>query len=157
MELQIGVDLVLILRCLAGLLWGVLLACFLQFHRMGQFLAHERTWVSVIIGVGADLLLGIGATWWQLWLVVAFSSVGVIVRSLSNERQAPDPALNKYKTKWQMEEALDAIGDVITELASALALGTPEALMHVSKALGRAHSASRNLTLARYGEPEKKS
>lgn len=155
MEMQFSVDLLLIGRCLGALLWGIGLALFLQFHRMGKFLADERTWLTVIVGVGVDMLLGIGGTWWELWLVIAFSSIGIIWRSLRNEERET-PNVKAYKTLWAMEAALDAVGDVITELTKGLEVGTPEALAHVSRALSKAHVASRNLTLARYGETGKK-
>ena len=155
MQMQLAVDLLLIGRCFGALFWGICLACFLQFHRMGTFLAEERTWLTVVVGVGVDLLLGIGATWWEIWLIVAFSSLGIIWRSLRNEAHET-PSVKAYKTLWAMEAALDAMGDVITELTKALEVGTPEALAHVSRALAKAHIASRNLTLARYGETGKK-
>lgn len=156
MQMQFGVDLLLIGRCLMALFWGIGLACFLQFHRMGKFLAEERTWLTVTVGVGVDLLLGIGATWWEIWLIVAFSSLGIVWRSLRNEAHET-PSVKAYKTLWAIEAALDAVGDVITELEKALELRTTtEALVHVSRALAKAHFASRNLTLARYGETGKK-
>jgi hypothetical protein len=147
MQMQFSVDLLLIWRCLGALLWGIGLACFLQFHRMGAFLAKERTWLTVIVGVGVDLLLAIGAAWWEVWLIVAFSSLGIVWRSLHNE-ESDTPNVKAYKTLWAMEAALDAVGDVITELQKALE--TSDGLAHVSKV------ASRSLTLARYGEAGKK-
>ncbi len=156
MSTQITLDFVLIARCLGALVWGIGLACFLQYQRLGQFLAHERAWLSVIIGVGGDLLLGIGAAWWQLWLIVACSSLGVIARSLNNEQAAPEPALNKYKTKWAMEETIDACGSIITALEHALSAPDDAGRVRcISTALSAAHQASRHITFARYGEPEK--
>jgi len=61
MVTQITLDFGLITRCLGALCWGILLAVFLQFSRMGRFLAVERTWITVVVGVGVDLLIGIGA------------------------------------------------------------------------------------------------
>ena len=133
------------------------MAVFLQFSRMGRFLAGERTWLAVAAGVGVDLLIGIGATWWALWLIFAFSSVGIITRSLINEHREPEPALNRYRVKWQMEDTIDRCGDVIGALEKALAAqddGTR--VQHISQALTAAHRASREITAARYGEPEKK-
>jgi hypothetical protein len=140
---QIPVDLVLIARCFGALLWGILLAVFLQYNKFGRFLAVERTWLTVVAGVGVDLLIGIGAAWWGLWLIVVFSSLGIIARSLLNEHQETEPALNRYKTKWQMEKALDATDDATR-------------VQHISRALTAAHQASREITAARYGTPEKK-
>ncbi|MBN2005013.1 MAG: hypothetical protein JXA21_16760 [Anaerolineae bacterium] len=157
MVTQISVDLMLIGRCFTALCWGILLAVFLQFSRMGRFLAAERTWLSVVAGVGIDLLIGIGATWWQMWLIVVFSSLGIIARSLLNEHSETEPALNRYKTKWQMEDTIDRCGDVIGALEKALAATDDGArVQHISQALTAAHQASREITAARYGMPEKK-
>lgn len=157
MVTQITLDFGLITRCLGALCWGILLAVFLQFSRMGRFLAVERTWITVVVGVGVDLLIGIGATWWVLWLIVVFSSVGIIARSLINEHQETEPALNRYRVKWQMEDTIDRCGDVIGALEKALAAQEDGArVQHISQALTAAHQASRGITAARYGEPEKK-
>jgi hypothetical protein len=113
--------------------------------------------VTVVAGVGVDLLLGIGAPWWTLWLIVACSSVGIIARSLLNEHAETEPALNRYKTKWQMEDTIDRCGDVIGALEQALAAHDEATrVQHISQALTAAHQASRDITAARYGEPEKK-
>jgi len=154
---QITVDFALIARCSAALLWGILLACFLQYHSLGQFLARERTWLTVVIGVGVDLLIGIGAAWWHIWLIIAVSSLGIIVRSLSNEHADPEPALNRYKVKWALEQALDGCGSIITVLEKALSTdGDARRVRLISEALSAAHKASREITFARYGEPERK-
>jgi hypothetical protein len=74
---------------LAGV-WGVVWAVFLQWHGWGRWLAVRRTWLSVVVGVGGDLLILGLVVDWQVWLVVAgvvaASSIGMIVRSLYNER-----------------------------------------------------------------------
>lgn len=154
METQIVLDWGLFWRCLAALLWGALWAAFLQYHRLGRFLAVERTWVTVVIGVGVDLLIGIGATWWALWCIVACSSLGVIARSLRNEARELEPTLNRYRTKWLMESTMDRLGDALTELERALQAESEGArLSHISLALSAAHQASRDIAAARYGEP----
>jgi len=154
-ETQITVDFLLISRCLGAVLWGGLVAALLQFTKLGQFIASERTWIAVIIGVGGDLLIGIGAEWWVMWMIVAFSSLGIIVRSLVNEHDT-EPALNRYKTKWAMEKCVDHCGEVIGALDKALtADGEAKRVRWISTALGAAHQASREITYARYGEPEK--
>lgn len=157
MMTQITLDFGLIARCLGALCWGILLAMFLQFNRVGRFLAEERTWLTVVAGVGVDLLIGIGAAWWQMWLIVVCSSVGIITWTLLNEHQETEPALNRYKTKWQMEDTIDRCGDVIGALEKALAAHDDGArVQHISQALTAAHQASRVITAARYGEPERK-
>lgn len=156
MDVQIAVDLGLILRCSAALLWGVLWACAIQFSRLGKFLATERTWIVVVIGVGVDLLLGIGAAWWVFWLIMAFSSIGIIARSLINEHEY-NPDVNSYKHKWSLEDAIDHIGDTIGYLEQALeADGMDESHANVSRALSQMHQTRRIIEVARYGQPEKK-
>lgn len=72
-----------------ALFWGFVLAGFLQFVPIGRFLAKRRTWITVVVGIGLDLVLGYLMLPWEAWLamveIVALSSVGIIVRSLYNE------------------------------------------------------------------------
>ena len=82
---------------LLALFWGVLWAFFLQFTDLGQFLASRRTWITVVVGVGVDLLIVLLlyytlptlddplVTWLHLFAVVGFSSLGIIGRSLWRE------------------------------------------------------------------------
>ena len=76
---------------LLALLWGACWALFLQHHAWGQWLAVRRTWLTVVIGVGVDLallaLLLDLAAWLTTAAVIAASSVGIIVRSIANERR----------------------------------------------------------------------
>ena len=53
---------------LLAAVWGVVWALFLQYHPWGQWLAVRRTWLTV---AG----------------VIAASSLGIIVRSIANERR----------------------------------------------------------------------
>lgn len=154
---QIDIDLVLISRCSFALLWGILWAVFIQYNKLGQFIGEERTWIAVVVGVGVDLLIGIAALWWQLWLVIAFSSVGIIIRSLLNEKREANPAVNRYKVKWAMEAGVDNCGAIICLLEKALGTDSEsKRVRFISEALSAAHKASREITFARYGEPEKK-
>lgn len=156
LEMQLSIDLLLIGRCLLALLWGVLWAVTIQFSRLGRFLVKERTWITVVIGVGIDLLIGIGATWWGMWLVVAFSSIGVIARSLINEHNSPEPALNAYRTKWEMQDAIDCCGDAIGLLTAGLEAEEDGLRGKASKALAQVYKAQRLMTEARYGRKQKR-
>lgn len=75
---------------LLAVVWGVLWALFLQYHGWGQWLAVRRTWLTVVIGVGVDLALLAAlldlAAWLTTAAIIAASSVGIIVRSIANER-----------------------------------------------------------------------
>lgn len=76
---------------LLALMWGVGWALFLQFHPHGQYLAVRRTWITVVIGVGVDLLIALlvldAAAWLRVFGVIVASSIGVIGRSLINEHK----------------------------------------------------------------------
>ena len=72
-----------------ALIWGAIWASFLQKTTMGRFLALKRTWVTVVIGVGVDLLLVAPLVPRREWLkfvgVIGLSSIAIIFRSLHNE------------------------------------------------------------------------
>lgn len=74
---------------LIALIWGAIWAAFLQFTVMGRFVANKRTWLSVVIGVGGDLLILLALIPFDVWVIVvsviALSSVAIIFRSLYNE------------------------------------------------------------------------
>ena len=150
--IQINLDFLMFGRCFVALLWGILLAVFLQHNRLGSFLANQRTWLTVVAGVGVDLLIAYRAEYFTVVAVIAISSVGIIGRSLWNEQQyEPDPG--RYTIKWQMEDVIDYLGDIIKSLERTLEGGE---LKLVSQALGKAHQAQRVMTVARYGQPETK-
>lgn len=79
----------LLLALVLALFWGGIWALFLQMHPWGQFLAYRRTWITVVVGVGVDLLLMLLVldliVWLQVFAIIAVSSVGIIARSLHNE------------------------------------------------------------------------
>lgn len=70
-------------------IWGALWAAYLQFSRYGRYLSLRRTWITVVIGVGVDLLIALLVMDLRNWLVivsiVAASSVGIITRAIYNE------------------------------------------------------------------------
>lgn len=69
--------------------WGAVWALCLQRTTWGRWLAIRRTWLTVVIGTGVDLLIAGLVLDFDSWLrvcsIVAASSVGIIVRSLINE------------------------------------------------------------------------
>jgi len=75
--------------CVLAFIWGAVWARYLQFNEMGQFLAQKRTWLTVVIGIGVDLLLLLPViprrTWFKIFTVIGFSSLAIIFRSLWNE------------------------------------------------------------------------
>jgi hypothetical protein len=74
---------------LLALIWGAIWASFLQFVPLGRFLAIRRTWLTVVVGVGVDLLIALAIVpwpyWWPLAAVVALSALPIIARSIINE------------------------------------------------------------------------
>ncbi len=70
-------------------IWGGILAAFLQWHPFGKFLALRRTWITVVVGVGVDLLILkvilSRQAWARVIAVISLSSVLIILRSLINE------------------------------------------------------------------------
>ena len=80
---------VTILAVVAAVIWGVMWAWFLQVSFHGRFLAARMTWLSVVVGVGIDLVILYFVlpfeAWLQVCLVVAGSSIAIIIRSLVNE------------------------------------------------------------------------
>lgn len=75
---------------LAGI-WGALWAAYLQFSQHGHYLAVRRTWLSVVIGVGGNMLILLSVLplyqWFTVLTVIGASAVGIIARSLYNERR----------------------------------------------------------------------
>lgn len=75
---------------LLAAIWGAVWALFLQMHPWGRWLVVRRTWITVAVGVGVDLLILLFVLDWVAWTasaaVIAASSIGLIVRSLVNER-----------------------------------------------------------------------
>lgn len=74
---------------LLGVIWGLIIAGLIEFTSLGRWIAERMTWLSVVAGVGGDLLLllllmdGQGRVmWWQVVALVALSSLGVIYRGL---------------------------------------------------------------------------
>ena len=83
--------------CLAAV-WGIVWASILQHTRKGRFLAQKRTWLTVVIGVGVDLLILLMVLPLRYWLmvvaVVALSAIGIIGRSLHNEQQETEAQIH---------------------------------------------------------------
>lgn len=82
-------------------IWGVSFALFLQYVPAGRFLAKHRAWLAVVIGVGVDVLilawvLPVGHLL-MIFAVFGASAIGVIARSLANERNEIQDALSYVK------------------------------------------------------------
>lgn len=79
----------IVLAVIVAALWGAMWAAFIQFNYHGRFLAARLTWLSVVIGIGVDLLiLALVIPIDALIAVVAIigaSSLPIIARSLIND------------------------------------------------------------------------
>jgi len=81
---------------LLAFIWGVAWAACLQFTAWGRFLANRRTWFTVVVGVGVDLLIVLWLlhniplddplwVWVRICAVIGLSAIGIVFRSLVNE------------------------------------------------------------------------
>lgn len=72
-----------------ALIWGVIWALALQKTQWGRWLALHRTWITVVIGTGVNLVILFYVlprrAWDAVVEVFALSSIGIIARSLVNE------------------------------------------------------------------------
>lgn len=97
---------------LFALAWGAIWAVFLQFHPHGQFLARERTWITVVVGIGGDLLILLFVLPVDVWIhvlaIVALSSVPIIVRSLINEQSSSQEIINVIQDQVSQQDDLGA-------------------------------------------------
>lgn len=161
--LQISVDFLLIFRVLLAFLWGVGWAVFIQFNRYGKFLAKERTWITVVVGVGVDLLisypfLGSYSDWYTTALVISFSSIGIIVRSLHNEQEQDRVNFRSYKLIWGLEDAIALSGKINESLMSLLTVNgsTPDHTRAINQIMATTHKLANTLRAARRGDYSQK-
>ena len=95
-----------------AVLWGAVWAIVLQFTPIGQFIASKHKWVTVVVGVGVDLLLALPITpfeyWWPITVIVFLSSLGIIYRSLHNEQagESPEKVRLKNKVGWAFQDII---------------------------------------------------
>lgn len=161
--LQISVDLTLIFRVLLAFLWGISWALLIQFNRYGKFWAAERTWITVVVGVGVDLLIsypwfGSFSDWYTTAMVIAFSSIGIIFRSLYNEQAQSELNTRSYKLIWGLEDAIALSSKVTEALIKLLDTGelNNENVKAVSKVLATTHKLTNTLRTARRGDYSQK-
>jgi len=78
-----------VLAYIAAGVWGLIWAAVLQYTPIGIFLALKRTWLTVVIGLGVDLLIALAVVPTEVWVkvlvIIAASSLAIIARSLINE------------------------------------------------------------------------
>lgn len=154
LPLQISVDFALISRCFAALLWGIVFALFLQHVRLGQFWVERRTWLTVVIGVGVDLLISFGGDWFTVSAVISFSAVPIILRSLNNEERREKTGPRSYKVIWGLEDAIALSNNQIEMLDAIItregAKDTRD--LNVARALSLAYQINAKVKAARKGD-----
>lgn len=150
----ISIDYPMILRVLLAFAWGIGFATYLETNRHGQFLVSERTWLTVVIGIGVDLLIAYPGDWWTVLTVIAASSVGIIARSLMNEQQRDTVNWQGYKVKHGLEDAAVVVADVIRKLEDLLTAGEMPAAAssEISRTLSRAQRLKEIIIAARRGD-----
>ncbi len=151
---SISVDYLLILRVILALAWGGSFALFLQLNRWGIFLVEERTWITVVVGIGIDLIIAYGGDWWTVVIIISLSSIGIIIRSLHNERIGVHVDPRKYKTIWGIEDAIASSLAVIETLRQLLSGGEMAAahVASISRTLDKLHKLNDTLISVRRGE-----
>lgn len=82
-------DDMLLLAALLAAFWGAVWAVLLWETSWGRFLRLRRTWLTVVVGVGVDLLI-MGLVldlrkWLAVWLIVAASAVAIVAFCLADE------------------------------------------------------------------------
>ena len=91
----------------AALVWGVAWALFLQRSALGRWMSARRTWITVVVGIGVDLLLAKIVMEWSEWVtvvaVIALSSVGIITRALWNEWSGSQAVLQRLDSCGRMK------------------------------------------------------
>lgn len=157
--LQISVDLALIFRISLGFLWGILWATYLQFNRHGEFLVQKRTWITVVIGIGVDLIISYpwtGGTgdWFTVAAVIGASSIGIIARSLINEHKHEALNPKSYKLIWGIEDAVSLTQDAIDLLVKLLDTGELNKVdvLKISKTVAILHRLKNVIVDARCGD-----
>ncbi len=152
---QISVDSLVILRLSGAIAWGFVWALFIYKARSGIALRQDHTWVTVVIGVGADLLLSFPGDWWTVAAVIALSSFGIIGFAVFYPRQDEPPS--GYKIIGYIEDATALCLCTIRELETALAASEDgKTSAALSRTLTSVHKMRALMALARCGEFMKK-
>lgn len=148
---QISIDSLLILRLVGAFVWGFIWAIFIYKARSGISLRQDHTWVTVVIGVGVDLLVSFQADWWTVAAVIALSSVGVI--GFSTFYPHKDESPTGYKIIGYIEDATALCLRTIRDLEEALdASENGKMSLALSKVLANIHKAHALMVMARGGE-----
>ena len=76
---------------IVSLAWGIAWAATLQWWPLFRFLAQRRTWITVVIGVGVQVVIfrivGPSIEWGQVLAGFVASGTPIAARSLANEAQ----------------------------------------------------------------------
>lgn len=151
----LSVDLLLISRGIAALCWGIVLAVLIQYWSYGKFVAAERTWLSVVVGVGVDLLIAWRSSWEVTCTVIILSSLGIIFRSVVNESKRTGEERHPYHARKFISMAIKELSACLKESQTLLA-DSPSAenlLSLVARTIARLSNARESLRLAELNVP----
>ena len=152
---QISVDSLAIFRFIGAFAWGFVWALFIYKARSGISLRQDQTWVTVVIGVGVDLLVSFQGDWWTVAAVIALSSIGVIGFATFYPHKDDPPT--GYKIIGYIEDSTALCLRTIRDLEEALeASENGKMSLALSRILSNVHKAHALMTLARGGEFTKK-
>lgn len=152
---QISVDWLVIARLLAAIGWGFAFAIFLYRVQRGKELRRDHTWVTVVIGVGFDLLLSFPADWFTGAGVIACSSIGIIGFAIFYHEED----IHGYNAIEYIEQAIGGCLTLMTDLENALdTCGEhPEVSKSISHSLRICHRIYKAALMARNGKLIEKS
>jgi len=148
---QISLDSALIFRLVGAFAWGFVWALFIYKARSGIALRQDHTWVTVVIGIGADLLMAFPGDWWTVAAVIALSSVGVIGFATFYPHKDEPPS--GYRVIGYLEDATALCLRTIRDMEGVLeASADGKISLAISRMLANIHRAHTLLTMARCGE-----
>lgn len=94
---------------LLALIWSCLVAAFIGATKQGRWVAEHLTWLTVVVGVGGDLLIMLlvadaqgRVLWWHVLAVFVVSGIPVSVQNIG-----------KLYRKWL--EVMDVASDSLSE------------------------------------------
>ena len=95
---------------LLAFFWGFVWAWYLNEREYGKFLAVKRTWLTVVVGIGVDMLVLLPllytrlstdplVIWLQVVAIISLSAVGIVARSLRNEYSETREEMERARRK----------------------------------------------------------
>lgn len=74
---------------LLSVIWGICVACFIDFATLSYFISERMTWYILSLGLSGDLLImlllvngEVPVAWWQIVAIIFLSSLALLARSI---------------------------------------------------------------------------